>query len=55
MRQLDKATLQERLGDVLSDAQIDGLLGRRDRIVTFYDELLASRGRERVLYQLPPR
>ena len=55
MRQLDKATLQERLGEVLSDSQIDGLLGRRDLIVKFYDELLASRGRASVLYRLPPR
>ncbi len=55
LRRLDKATLKPLLTDLLTEAQIDGVLARRDRIVQFYDEKIAARGEERVLYEMPPR
>jgi len=55
MRALDKATLLARMDGLLNGGQIEGLLGRRDVIVKHYDRLLASRGRARVLYELPRR
>ena len=55
LRTLDKVTLEARMDGLLNGGQIEGLLGRRDAIVEHYDKLLASRGRERVLYELPRR
>ncbi len=39
----------------LSVGQIEGLLGRSDRIVAHYDRLIAERGDTAVLYDLPAR
>jgi hypothetical protein len=55
MQKLDKATLKPLLTDVLTDPQIDGVLGRRDRIVQCYQARIGSLGEARVLYDLPPR
>jgi hypothetical protein len=55
LRRLDKAALEGEMEDLLSGGQIDGLLARRDRIVAFYDRLIAERGEAAVLYDLPPR
>ncbi|HUG54632.1 MAG TPA: hypothetical protein VMR21_13580 [Vicinamibacteria bacterium] len=55
MRRLEAATLKERMKDLLSPYQIDGLLARRDFIVRHYDEKIARQGEEAVLYDLPPR
>jgi hypothetical protein len=55
MQKLDKPTLKPVLTDVLSDAQIDAILGRRDRIVQCYQAKIASLGEARVLYDLSPR
>lgn len=53
LRALQKPALQARMHGLLSDAQIDGLLGRRDRIVAHYDRLIRDRGKAEVLYDLP--
>ena len=38
--------------DLLSPPQIDGLLARRDRIVSYYDAKIAALGEDKVLYDL---
>ena len=40
---------------MLNEGQIDALLARRDRIVRCYEAKIASRGEERVLYDIPSR
>jgi hypothetical protein len=55
LRRLDRPMLVKTMEDLLTGPQIDGLLGRRDRIVRFYDDLIAARGESVVLYDLPPR
>jgi hypothetical protein len=55
MRRLDKATLKPLMADLLNEGQIDALLARRDRIVRCYDQKIAARGTDRVLYDLPSR
>jgi hypothetical protein len=55
LRALDEPTLKTRAGGLLSMGQIEGLLGRRDRIVAHYDRLIAARGEAAVLYDLPAR
>lgn len=55
LRTLHPALLKERMQDVLSDAQIEGVLARRDQIVAYYDRMISDRGEAAVLYDLPPR
>jgi len=55
MRRLDRPTLARTMEGLLSGRQIDGLLERRDKIVRFYDHLIATRGEPAVLYELPLR
>jgi hypothetical protein len=55
LRRLDRLTLDKTMEGLLTGPQIDGLLERRDRIVRFYDDLIAARGESVVLYDLPPR
>jgi hypothetical protein len=55
MQKLDKPTLKPLLTEVLSDGQIDAILGRRDRIVQCYQAKIAALGEARVLYDLSPR
>jgi hypothetical protein len=55
LRRLDEPTLKTRTGGLLSRSQIDGVLGRRDRIVAYYDKQIAARGQAAVLYDLPAR
>jgi hypothetical protein len=55
LRKLDPAVLQVRMAGLLTDAQIEGLLARRDEIVAYYDRMIAHRGEAAVLYDLPPR
>jgi len=50
LQRLDRESLRAALGEHLSNARIEDLLGRRDRIVAHIDELLAERGPEAVLY-----
>jgi hypothetical protein len=55
LRQLDRATLQRTMVDLLDRHQIDGLLARRDAIVRHYDARIATLGDEAVLYDFPSR
>jgi hypothetical protein len=55
LRTLDKPTLEARMEGVLSAYQIEGLLARRDKIVAYYDTLIAARGADAVLYEGPAR
>ena len=55
LRRLDKPTVQASMKDLLDPGQIDGLLGRRDGIVQYYDDKVRTLGEEAVLYELPSR
>jgi hypothetical protein len=55
LRKLDEPTLKTRTGGLLSKGQMEGVLGRRDRIVAHFDKLIAARAASNVLYELPAR
>lgn len=55
LRKLDAATLKPLTSGFLSQAQIDALLKRRDRIVRHFEKQIAATGEAAVLYDLPPR
>ena len=55
LRTLEKPALVEATKDLLSEGQVDGLLGRRDKIVKIYEQRIAAKGEERVLYHMPSR
>jgi hypothetical protein len=55
LRALEKPVLEAEMKDLLNEGQIDGLLGRRDTIVRFYDDRLKKKGPARVYYDLPSR
>ena len=55
LRSLEKPALLAATRELLSESQVDGLLARRDRIVRIYDEKIAARGEDPVLYHLPSR
>jgi hypothetical protein len=55
LRKLDEPTLKTRTGGLLNKGQMEGVLGRRDRIVAHFDKLIAARGASNVLYALPAR
>lgn len=55
LRRLDRPTLETAMKDLLDRPQINGLLGRRDWIVQYYDAKIARLGEDAVLYDLPPR
>ena len=49
LNSLTKGTLDETMGDLLNDSQIDAILARRDLIVEHFDSLIESRGEGVVL------
>jgi hypothetical protein len=55
LRKLDRPTLQPLMKGLLADSQIDALLARRDLIVRHFEEQIAARGEDAVLYDRPPR
>jgi hypothetical protein len=55
LRGLDRAAVTAATQDVLTRAQINGLMGRRDLIVQYYDAKIAELGADAVLYDLPPQ
>jgi len=55
LKRLDRPMLGRTMEGLLDGRQIDGLLERRERIVRFYDDRLATRGESAVLYDLPLR
>jgi hypothetical protein len=52
LRSLDKDSLNQKLGHYLADMEIDAILGRRDKIVKFFDEQVAQKGGTAVLFDL---
>jgi hypothetical protein len=54
LRGLDAAALRIKMGDLLDEGRIDGLLARRDRIVAHFDARIAELGEAAVVYELPP-
>ncbi len=55
LRRLEHAALAEATRDLLGDAQVRGLLARRDLIVAYYDDRIRELGEDAVLYDLPGR
>lgn len=55
LRTLEKPALREATQDLLTEGQVDGLLGRRDTIVRIYEQRIADKGEQQVLYHLPSR
>ena len=54
LRALDTATLGP-LKPYVTDSEIKGLLGRRDKIVKFFDDQVKAKGEGAVLYDRPAR
>lgn len=50
LRKLDRDTVSHELSPCLSKAEINAILARRDRIVKHFEELIAARGEDEVLY-----
>jgi len=50
LRGLTKPVLKEKMGKLLTGPEIDGLLGRRDKIVKFFEDKIAKDGEREVLY-----
>jgi hypothetical protein len=55
LRGLNKEVLQQKLGHYLTKMEIEGILGRRERIVKFFDDEAAQKGEAAVLFELDPR
>lgn len=55
LRRLDKLTIERAMVGLLDGRQIDGLLARRDAIVSYFEQRIADSGEDEVLYDLPPR
>ena len=55
LRRLDAPTLAAATTELLSEAQLKGLLARRDFIVRFFEDLVRERGESEVVYDLPVR
>lgn len=50
MRQLDRDELTLKTKGYLTKPEIDGVMARRDKIVDIYDDLIAKKGEQAVLY-----
>jgi hypothetical protein len=55
LRGLNKDVLTKALERYMNSAQIDGLLARRDKIVSFFDNQVAKKGETAVLFDLKER
>jgi len=55
LRKLDEESLTTELKSYLTKTEIKALLARRDLIVKFFEEAVASKGEGAVLYDLPRR
>jgi len=53
LRKLDRAELTLKTKEYLSKGEIDGVMGRRDKIVALYHDLIAKKGENAVLYDDP--
>ena len=50
MKGLTKASVTEAVGSSLNEGEVDALLQRRDRIVTYFEKLAAEKGEAEVLF-----
>ena len=55
LRGLNKDVLTKALERYMNAVQIDGLLARRDKIVSFFDKQIAKNGEAAVLFDLEGR
>ena len=55
LRKLDYETLTRELSPYLNKEQIKALLARRNRIVGIFDNAIAEKGEQLVLFDSPPR
>lgn len=55
MKKLNLPELKAAMEGFLTDPELEGLLKRRDRIVSIFEQLCARKGEDRVLYDLIPR
>lgn len=53
LRRLDESTLEDEVGDVLSDWQIEGILARRDQIVEHFQDRIDRYGESVVILNSP--
>jgi hypothetical protein len=51
LKKLDRAAIEETMGDLLIDMQVEGLLARRDKILTLVKVRLIEKGPGKVLFQ----
>jgi hypothetical protein len=53
LRALDRSAVVERLSAYLTKMEIDGLMARRDEIVSFFDQQITAQGEAKVIYESP--
>lgn len=53
LRKLDEAAIAETMQGLLTKAEMKALLARRDKIVKYFDDLVAQKGAAEVLFDLP--
>lgn len=51
LKKLDRAVIEEKMGELLIDMQVDGLLARRDKILALVEERLDEQGPGKTLFQ----
>jgi hypothetical protein len=55
LRKLDADTLEPQLRPFLNKTEIKAVLKRRDLIVKFFEQAIATKGEGAVLYDMTPR
>ena len=55
VRKLNREVMKQRLGKYLASEQLDALEARRELLIKHFDEQIALKGEDSVLYDLPPR
>jgi len=50
LRALDSEELKAKTDDYLTSLELEGVMKRRDRIVEYFEELIAEKGEYAVLY-----
>jgi hypothetical protein len=50
LRQLDATELKRKTNNLLNDMEIKGVMARRDKIVSYFESLIANKGETAVLY-----
>ena len=52
LRELNKETLTDKLRPYLDRMEIEAILARRDKIVAFFDQKIAEKGEEALLFTM---